>query len=282
MANNEPINILFCLDKKCFDGLLITLLSAAKNTSHPLNVFIGTGHFESKEKSYFSFTKEQAQFIEKAIKKYNPENHITLIDLTDDVLKHLGKSKNLFGKFSPFTMIRLIADYRAEFGDRLLYLDVDLVITGDLYKVFSYDLQGKDIGMARDEVGSHWLGKNYCNAGVLLLDLKQLRENHHLDLARKKAINNKYFMPDQTALNRGLKKYKQILPPRFNDQHYLHEDTVIRHYCQWIKVHKKGIGNVAEKPWNTKRFRKVYGEDVHKDVLDEFLLLKEEYLRENK
>ncbi len=277
MANNEPINLLFCLDQKCFDGLLITLLSAAKNTNHPLNVFIGTGHFECKKKSYSAFSQEQAAFIEKVIKKYNPESHVTLLDLTDDVIKYLGKSKNLFGKFSPYTMIRLISDYRQEFGDRLLYLDVDLVITGDLYKVFNYDLEGKDIGMVKDEVGSHWLGKDYCNAGVLLLDLKQLRENHHLELAREKAINNKYFMPDQTALNRGLKKYKKIMSPRFNDQHILHPDTVIRHYCQWIKVHKKGIGNVAEKPWNIERFRKVYGPDMHKDILDEFLLLKEEY-----
>ena len=64
-------------------------------------------------------------------------------------------------------------------------------------------------------------------------------------------------------------------------QHYLHPDTVIRHYCQWIKVHSKGIGNVAEKPWNIEKFRKVYGNDTHKDILDEFLLLKEEFEKEN-
>ncbi len=277
MLNNEPVNLLFCLDKKCFDGLLITLLSIAKNTSHPLNVFVGTGHFEYKDKNFYSFDEKQASFIENVIKKYNPESKITLIDLTDEIFKYLGKSKNLFGKFSPYSMIRLISDYCPQFPNRLLYLDVDLVITGDIYTVYNYNLEGKDIGMVKDEVGSHWLGKDYCNSGVLLLDLKQLRENHHLDLVRKKAINNKYFMPDQTALNRGLKQYKKIMSPRFNDQHKLHPDTIIRHYCQWVKVHKKGIGNVAEKPWNVERFRKIYGPETHKDVLDEFLLLKEEY-----
>ncbi len=200
-----------------------------------------------------------------------------MLDLTDDVNKYLAKSKNLFGKFSPYTLFRLISDYCPQFPDRLLYLDVDLVVTGDIYEVFNYSLEGKDIGMVKDEVGSHWLGKDYCNAGVLLLDLKQLRENHHLELAREKVLNNRYFMPDQTALNRGLKKYKKIMSPRFNDQHKLYPDTVIRHYCQWIKVHKKGIGNVAEKPWNVERFRKTYGPETHKDILDEFLLLKEEY-----
>ena len=35
--------------------------------------------------------------------------------------------------------------------------------------------------MVKDEVGSYWLGKNYCNSGVLLMDLTKLRENHHFD-----------------------------------------------------------------------------------------------------
>ena len=84
-------------------------------------------------------------------------------------------------------------------------------------------------------------------------------------------------MPDQTALNRGLKSNIKFMSPRFNDQHYLHEKTVIRHYCQWIKVHKKGIGNVAEKPWNVEKFKDRYGKDTHKEILDEYLKLKEEY-----
>ncbi len=278
----ETINLLFCLDKKCFDGLLITLLSIAKTTKHPLKAFVVTGKFKSKKKQFDCFSQEQLDFISKAIKKYNPNVELILMDLTDEVLKYFGKSVNLNGKFSPYSMIRLLADFHPEFGNKLLYLDVDLVIMDDIYKVFSTDLGDNDIGMVKDEVGSHWLGKTYCNSGVLLMDLTKLRENHHFDLVRRKVINNHYFMPDQTALNRGMKKTKKVLSPRFNDQHFIHEDTVVRHYCQWIKPHKGGIGNVAEKPWNVSKFRKTYGENVHKEILDEFLLLKEEYLKENK
>lgn len=282
MNNLETANIFFCLDDKCFDGLLITCLSMAKTTKHPLNIFVGTGKFSAKKKEYSPFKQSQLDFIAKSIKKYNQNVTFTLLDLTDETMKHLGKSVNLNGKFSPLSMIRLLSDFHSEFGDKLLYLDVDLVIMDDIYKVYSTDLGDNDIGMVRDEVGSHWLGKNYCNSGVLLMNLAKLREDHNFDIVRKKVINNKYFMPDQTALNRGLKKTKQILSPRFNDQHFIHKDTVIRHYCQWVKVHNKGIGNVAEKPWNVDKFRKTYGKETHKDVLDEFLLLKEEYLNENK
>ncbi len=282
MNNLEMVNIFFCLVDRCFDGLLITCLSMAKTTKHPLNIFVGTGKFSTKKKEYLPFRQSQLDFIAKSIKKYNPNVTFTLLDLTEEMMEHLGKSVNLNGKFSPLSMIRLLSDFHPEFGDKLLYLDVDLVIMDDIYKVYSTDLGNNDIGMVRDEVGSHWLGKNYCNSGVLLMNLEKLREDRNFDVVRKKVLNNKYFMPDQTALNRGLKKTKQILSPRFNDQHSIHRDTVIRHYCQWVKVHKKGIGNVAEKPWNVDKFRKTYGNDTHKDVLDEFLLLKEEYLKENK
>ncbi len=276
-ANDETVNLLFCLDRKCFDGLLITLLSICKNTSHPLKVFVATGEFRYGKKEYFCFTQEQLDFIGKAVRKYNPNVELTLMDLTDEVMKNFGDSVNLHGKFSPYSLIRLLSDLHDEFGQKLLYLDVDLVVTGDIYKIFSTDLNDNDIGMVRDEVGSHWLGKDYCNSGVLLMNLKMLRENHHFDLVRHKVNHKHYFMPDQTALNRGLKETRMILSPRYNDQHFLHDDTIIRHYCQWIKPYWLGIGNVAEKPWNVMKFREKYGKDVHKDILDEFLLLKEEH-----
>ncbi len=277
MEDNTSINLLVCLDRNCFDGLLITLLSASKNTTHPLNVYIGTGHFKTKKKEFFPFEQKQTEFLETVIKKYNPNSQIHLLDMTDEVNEKLGKSVNLNGKFSPLSMVRLLSDQHEEFGDKLLYIDIDVVVTGDLYEIYSLDLTDKDVGMVIDEVGSHWLGKRYCNSGVVLMNLKRLRENKHFEIVRKKVIKNRYFMPDQTALNRGLKSNIKFMSPRFNDQHYLHEKTVIRHYCQWIKVHKKGIGNVAEKPWNVEKFKDRYGKDTHKEILDEYLKLKEEY-----
>ncbi len=276
---NTPINLLFCLDKNCFDGLLITLLSIVKNTSHSLNIFIGTGKFTTPKKEFFCFEQSQADFLENILKKYNQDSKIQVIDMSEEVMKKLGKSVNLNGKFSPYSMIRLLSDYHDEFGDKLLYLDIDLVICDDIYKLYSLNIDNKDIAMAKDEVGSHWLGKNYCNSGVILMNLKRLRENKHFDIVRNKVIKNRYFMPDQTALNRGLKGNIEIISNRFNDQHYLHKDTVIRHYCGWVKLNKKGFSNVTEKPWNVDNFKKVYGEHVHKDLLKEYLKIKEQYLK---
>lgn len=282
MNTLKPINLLFSLDKNCFDGLLITILSIAKTTEHPLNIFVATGSFKSKKKKFFAFEQSQADKIENIIREYNSENKITLIDMTDLFQATLGKSVNIHGKFSPYSMIRLLSDLEPSFPDKLLNLDIDLVVVKDIYQVYSFDLQNKEIGMVKDEVGSHWLGKNYCNSGILLMDLRKLRESKHFDIVRHKVNHNRYFMPDQTALNRAMKKYKIIMPASFNSQHYLKEDTVIRHYCQWIRIHKHGIGNVAKKPWNVKEFRECYGEETHKELLDEFLAIKEQYKKEQK
>lgn len=280
MDTLEPINLLFSLDKNCFDGLLITILSIAKTTEHPLNILVATGSFKNKKKTFFAFEQSQVDKIENIIRKYNNENRITLIDMTDLFQSKLGKSVNLHSKFSPYSMIRLLSDLEPSFPDRLLYLDIDIVVVKDIYQVFSYDLKGKEIGMVKDEVGSHWLGKNYCNTGVILMDIKKLRETHHFDAVRYKVNHNRYFMPDQTAINRAMKKYKMIMPGEFNSQHELSDDTVIRHYCQWIRIHKHGIGNVAKKPWNVKEFRAFYGENTHKELLDEFLAIKEQDKKE--
>lgn len=278
----ETINLLLCCDNNCFDGLLFTLLSTANNTEHPLRVFIATGHFKTKKKEFFKLEDRKAEFIGKILKEKNPDSSVTLVDLTDETMKVFGKSKNFHGNFSPFALLRILSDFHPEFGDKLLYIDIDLIVTGDIYKVFSYPLDGNDIGMVRDEVGSHWLGKNYCNSGVLLMDLKLLRENHHFDKVRYKVIHNRYFMPDQTALNRALKSTKKIMSPRFNDQHYLYPDTIIRHYCQWIKFSKGWWRNVAEKPWKIEKFKNVYGPDTHKEIFDEFLHVKDTFLKENR
>ena len=43
---------------------------------------------------------------------------------------------------------------------------------------------------------------NYINSGVLLLNLKKIRETKLLKRARQMCQNKKMFMPDQSSLNK--------------------------------------------------------------------------------
>ncbi len=100
--------------------------------------------------------------------------------------------------------------------DKGIYIDCDVVVLGDLAKMFDTHLQGKLIGACADksvvdvpplyEYMENVVGVNrydYINSGVLLMDLKALREKefdrHFLNL-----LNTYHFdsvAPDQDYIN---------------------------------------------------------------------------------
>lgn len=65
----------------------------------------------------------------------------------------------------------------------------------------------------------------------------------------------KIFLPDQTALNRLVKK-KLLLPAKYNEQKHFRDDTVIQHFSKtilWLPYfHTRNI-----KPWQTEAVQTV-------------------------
>lgn len=61
-------------------------------------------------------------------------------------------------------------------ADRVVYLDVDTLVTADLQPLFSLDLAGKPIAAAYDMVGETGVDPDHFNSGVMVLDLKARRE----------------------------------------------------------------------------------------------------------
>lgn len=102
--------------------------------------------------------------------------------------------------------------------DRVLYLDADIVVRGDLSDLFSVDLRGLPIGAVRDPINPtlatgralpNWpeLGldgdREYFNSGVLVLDLAACAERRIFDRAFEAIVNHSSHlrMWDQDALN---------------------------------------------------------------------------------
>lgn len=104
--------------------------------------------------------------------------------------------------------------------ERVLYLDADTLIRGDITPLWETDLVGKMIGAAPDvgfPSGHGGLGGPYFNAGVLLMDLSNIRGGVHnlLDLA-KVMKESKHRDPD--ALNAHFKGGWARLSMRWNAQ----------------------------------------------------------------
>jgi hypothetical protein len=70
---------------------------------------------------------------------------------------------------------------------------------------------------------------------------------------------------------------KKMLPQKFNDQKFLHKSTVVRHFSKrlfWLPYpHTDNI-----KQWQVDRVHKVFRYTQFDDILNEYLVLKENYL----
>ncbi len=118
---------------------------------------------------------------------------------------------------------KLFQNYR-----RILYLDCDIIVTGDVGELFDVDLEGKSAAGVED-VGFRWLAYtkraifldnkpynvlNYCtdvlgmkdpgsyvNAGVLLLDLEKCRQKVSFRDVVETLHSRNFFYNDQDVLN---------------------------------------------------------------------------------
>lgn len=214
------INVLYAGNQRMFKGLIMSLNCLASNTKEDLNVFIITGNFLKINSGYVAFNKKEIDFLEKIIKIYNPNNKITLLDMScleDELMNSTNKNT----KFTPYTLLRLYIDDEvfSSLDNRLLYMDIDTMCFGDIKELYNFDLKGKTLGMVRDNVGRHWIHKNYCNAGMILFDVdKTIKNKDKIIKAREMIRTVKMFMPDQTAINRAFKNDIEFLPSKYNEQ----------------------------------------------------------------
>ena len=227
------VNILFCGNDRVFDGILTGALSILKRTEsdEPFTFYIYTMDASHIKPTYTPITKKTVDFFEKIIKKYNPENRAVMIDVTDLYKKEFSGCPNESAYCSPYTLIRLLADLVPEMPDKLLYLDADILFNRDVHLLYDIDVEGYEYAAARDHYGKYLIKPNYVNAGVLLFNLKYMKETGILKKSRDWLRRKKLVFADQSALIRSTTR-KKMLPQRFNDQKFLHGHTVVRHFSK--------------------------------------------------
>jgi len=250
------MNIVYAGNKKVFDGLLISVLSVIENTSRPINFFVLTLDLLDLSPDYLGISEEEIEIIRREIMKKNPQNTIKRIDVTNEFNLSLRKSKNLINRYTPYALLRLLIDCIPEITNKTLYLDVDTVVNRNLDELFQIDISKYEFAASRDRYGRFFFNPNYCNTGMLLLNVEKIRETglfkKVIDLLEKKEV----FLSDQTGINRMAKK-KKVLPRRFNEQKKVRKDTVIRHFSMQFRVFPK-FHFVNIKPWNIQQVHQVY------------------------
>ena len=274
------INILFCGNNKVFDGMLTCALSILKrsDTSEPFTFYVFTMDVSHIKSAYVPMSDAQIAFFGSVIKEYNPENRAIKIDVTDIYRKEFDKCPNESAYCSPYTLIRLFADMVEGMPDKLLYLDIDIMFNRDVHLLYDIDVSDYEYAAARDHYGKYLINPNYVNAGVLLFNLKKMKETGLLEKARALIKTKKLVFADQSAIIRSTTK-KKMLPQKFNDQKFLHKSTVVRHFSKRLFYlpypHTDNI-----KQWHVSRVHKVFRYYQFDDILYEYIYLKKKFEKE--
>ncbi len=266
------MNILYCGDKNIEDGLIISVLSILKQCKRKICVYVLTMESEEGELSLKPVSDKTIGYLDEVVKKHNPDGFVKKIDTTS--LFYTEKpSANLKTRFTPCCMLRLYADQIEELPDKILYLDNDVICRSDISEFYDYDISSYELAGVLDYYGSWFFRNNifkrdYINSGVLLLNLKKIRQTGLFNKCRQRCRSTEMFMPDQSAINK-LAVNKKIMPRRFNEQRHLRKDTVMQHFTTSFRFFP-WFRTVCVKPWDIDRMHSVLKLHEYDELLNEY------------
>lgn len=291
------MNILYCGDAGIARGVLVSILSIlengnkkivlnrtnannreAKNHTNSYQIYIATIKYENVQ----PFTRVSADFLDRLVKKYHPDNFVRLIDATDVFVKNVPK-KNMGSYFTPCSMLRLYADKIPELTpcDRILYLDYDVVCRGDFSDFYHTDLENIEAAGVLDMYGRyfyHYHGlfkQDYMNSGVMLFNMPACRKTKVFERSATLCANKWMLLADQSALNRTISRRK-LMPRKFNEQNERpREDTVLHHFSNnfkfWPFFHVQKV-----KPFEVDKIHAILKITEYDDILKKYEELKKE------
>lgn len=125
---------------------------------------------------------------------------------------------NARSQFTWMAMIRVCYPSILSKEDKILQLDVDMVVNDDLTPIWETDLTGKYFTAAVETYGTYnlWEHEKYYNVGVAVINLAELRKDGIEEKALE-LLNNQYMMcVDQDVWNYYADKAVDM-PSRYNE-----------------------------------------------------------------
>ena len=163
--NNNSINIVFTTDKKYSPYLKVALKSLIlnKNKDSIYNIYILSIDLNKK--------------TQKELKTFKQQNvEITTIPLKLSMLKNVGNYRIIARRHvSRADLFKFFIPEIFQNFNKILYLDSDILVLGDVSKIYNYDLEDKYIGAVQES----YLNEEFkYNCGVILFDIKKCSENN--------------------------------------------------------------------------------------------------------
>lgn len=272
------INILLCGNRKVFDGALSELISITNRTAESINCYIFTMNISYMNPEYIDITDSQIEFLNKVVKEKNIENNVIKKDVTNLYKQEFEGSANETAYCTPYTLLRLLADLDPTMPDKVLYLDIDMMAGGDISKLYNIDIENYEYASVKEKYGSWIIRPDYINAGMLLMNLKKMKETKLLEKAREKIKHKKMLFADQDAIF-WTTTSKKIIPRIYNEQsRFNKKDTIICHFCKrmlWFPYPR--TENI--KQWQVENVHKILKCHAFDNDLEEYKKYKKEYAK---
>ena len=261
MKKDSIVNICIASDDNYAPLVATTIASVCTNTSRMVK-------FWCLETNISKYNKRLIDSLHDKFQNFEIEYLTIDRALIDDFANKLSTS----GHISADTYSRLFIPDLFPNMEKMIYLDVDLIAVGDVGELYDYDLGKYALGAVAADYGvdkSQWFqdmemhgAHQYFNAGVLLMNPKELYNDKFLDKISK--IANKYgqyiVLGDQDLLNKCFDANYCELPWRFNlttrflEMELGHVDHA--HREQMANEYKNAVIRHFEsrrKPWNYER-----------------------------
>lgn len=177
ITNKKEIPVFFAVDDNYIPVLSVAIRSMLDNASKSYNYAIKILNTGIKEESRQRF------------QEFNSENvKVEFVDVSRPMIA-LSDKLHTRDYFSKTTYFRLFIPKMFPQYNKCLYLDADIIVNGDISKLYNTFLGGNLIGATTDEAvqlipefvdyvenALGIAGPKYFNAGILVMNLKQLRE----------------------------------------------------------------------------------------------------------
>ena len=276
-----------------------SILSLFDNTRAEVTVHILHDNTLTEEnKSKFQSIAEK---FNQQIKFYNVEK--LCAERINYIKEKFFKLQN--ARFTFGTMFRLLMPNVLDTEiDRVIYLDADTIVNLDIKDFWEIDLEGnifavvpeKQMGVPTELAQLCIDGivevEDYFNAGVILIDLKQLQQDIKVleDGIKFIAENTRYYFFDQDILNYTFSKRTLKLPNKFNRHigyarrfgDFVTEDRICHYIYGSLKLNMRDDFNrlwldyFSRSPWfNIEILQGIYDatQDNYNQTQDKFLTL---------
>lgn len=262
LGEKETINVCIACDDNYskYAGVVIASILANAANDDKLAVFVLDGGISDEHKTEISSLKSIRDF------------KLNFVDIDQSLFTEYANIKT-------HAYVTIATYYRLKLAsllpniDKIIYFDCDMVINSSLSELFNADMTGYLVAGVQD-INRKMIKKNptYVNAGMLVFNLKEIRENGIEDefLSWTKAHSAEIKTGDQTIINEVCKGKIKLVNPVWNVQSS--NFTNRSSYTNSPKV----IHFVAKnKPWKENCF------SIHKNLYFKYLQLTPWRLSEN-